>query len=59
MELGDYGVTFNDWVSAYHKYGTEWMEDQLTTLEIAVENSKQLDIHYSTPQTNTQWDWKA
>ena len=37
------GVTFNEWNLASQKYGVGWIEDQLTVLEKAVENAKQLE----------------
>lgn len=52
------GFTFNDWTTAYHEYGTEWLEHQLMVLQLAVENAKLLDKHYSEPQPTTALRWE-
>ena len=54
------GITFNQWNAAYHKYGTAWLEDQLVVLQAAIDNSKQLDEHYATPQRDsTRWNYNG
>lgn len=58
--MSEYGVTFNEWTEAYHKYGTEWLKDQMMVLGLALHNAKQLDKHYSKPQSDDigEWKWK-
>ena len=65
MSFARYGATFNDWTNAYHSHGrerggTEWLEDQLTVLQLAIENAKQLDIHYNKPEPATdRWNYNG
>ena len=63
--MNRHGISFNDWTSAYHRHGrenggTEWLENQLETLKIAIDNAKQLDEHYADkkPYLNT-WNYRG
>lgn len=50
-DIKQYGMTFNDWNELYHlkgkdKGGTGFLESQLQTLKLAIDNAKELDYHY-------------